>query len=648
MPSVSNPSTASNMYSTLGTTLPEKYQHRRLESPSTIRLLKILPDLVNDRIACTLQHVDTDEFPETTYSALSYCFGDPTHTRTVYLGDAGDDPALPVRLHELGLHENLWGFLDQMHHQMKQTGEAAFFLWTDFLCLDQLNEEELSEQVSRMGKIYSSATRTISWLGRPQRPSSAGTPSSGTATGTGSVDLKEAQMDWIAKWVADKQELIDRYDLRSLTWLDNDTSGLAKLGISNVSSFRPLVGRAFISMANILGLPYWTRVWIVQEVALAKRVDLMFGSKIVDSAQFVLLYKAYSCYHLRTASEYHMRLFCIKPAIQARERLTTGKMPLWEILRWGSRCKSSRIVDKVYGLIGLLKYTAVGEAQLISHLEADYGKDPSQVYWDIAFGCFLCSSLEETGSLDEHYLPGLDPYACRWESFRWDDFTTCSVSLEFLRRSLSCPSSLETLQAFAESARPPQQLMTSVALRLATACRAMGRFRNSYQWQQGFQGPEPRPAWRKLCPSQISLETYLLGNEDDGLGVPERVQAAIIGVSMEANYFGPGRWVCLADEDVESWPSSAQKYNSTMRFESLRGAAPQCCLHQPGQNRDPGTTQQECIGSRLFLSLPEIGCVLKYEVEWLEPDPEWKRCVYGVLSGVLCIAFDRHEEPDHH
>lgn len=643
-------------------TLAEGYQYRRLESPSTIRLLKILPDLINGEIACTLQHVNTDEFPDTPYTTLSYCWGDKTPTNTIYLGDAGDDPVVPVRLHKQGLHKNLWEFLDQMYHQMKQTGEPPFFLWTDFLCLDQQNKGERSEQVSRMDEIYSSGMRTISWLGRPQHPSSMGTPSSGAGTGTGTVDLTEAQMDWIREWVAKKQKLIDVYALSSLPWHDLNNFWLASYKPDKPRYYRDFVDKAFISLANILSLPYWTRVWVVQEVALAKRVDLMFGSKTLDFAQFVLLYKGVSCYHLCTAREFPK---VQKPAIQARERLAAGNMPLWEILHWGGSCESSRIVDKVYGLIGLLKYAADGEAQLISHLEADYEKDPSQVYWDVAFGCFLCSPLEgiQVSDIRKVGLDLDDRYARRWGYFRMlryhkVEIRSCSLYLALLRESLSCRSDLETLQTFAGNTRPPwtrQQFMGSVAIRLATACRAMGRFCESRQW---LLGPEPGPAWFSLwgSPWQILLETYLQVNENDGLGVPERAQAVIIGVLMEAdkrlaNDFGPGRWVCLADGDAESWPGSAQKYRSTMRFESMEGAAPQCCLHQPGRNRDPSTTQQECIGSRLFLSLPEINCVLKYEVEVIESHPGWKRRARGATSGptgVLCIAFDRHEEPDHH
>ncbi|KAJ4414980.1 hypothetical protein N0V82_007629 [Gnomoniopsis sp. IMI 355080] len=637
------------------------YQYNALKSQSTIRLLKVHPDLFNDEIACTLQHVDKDKLQEKPYSALSYYWGDPKHTRTIFLGHAGDNPALPVTLHEQGLHENLWEFLDQMRCQMKQTGVEPSFLWTDFLCLNQKDKGEVSEQVSRMDEIYSSARRTISWLGRPQRSTSLGTPSGAIGTGTVSGELTELQMDWIPEWVADdrKQALIKKYNLSSSTWHDIKTRRLGRLDPEEPQSYRYFAGKAFISLINILSLPYWKRIWIVQEVALAKRVDLMFGSKTVDYDQFVLVYKGYF-FHLLCTARHDIVISLIskpailraysymKPAIEARERLAGGKMPLWELLQWARNLESLKILDHVYGFLGLFKTLADGETQRIMNLKVDYEREVSNVYWDIAFGCVFLPLDDRLGFFNDLVIE-LDPYSRKWENLKIVSHhrhkaRSISLSLRLLRESLSCSSDLGTLQTFLESARPPpttQQLMASIAVRLATACRAVGHL---CETEQRFLGPGPRPIWiglRVHVPLwQILIETYLQVDKNGGLRGPDNRQAATIGVLMEAdkrltNEFELGRWVCLADRDAKACLGSIQKDRFTMRFKCPDGTAPQCSRPQCGLNLDSSMTQQECNSSQLILHLPEIDSVLKYEVEELR-----ERGRRAVRAGVISIAFD--------
>lgn len=87
---------------------PSPYRYRALQIPSTIRLLKILPELKDGEIACTLEHFQDDAVPP--YHTLSYVWGDPKKTRQIRIKDAEAES-----WHKHGLHESLWEFLDQMH-----------------------------------------------------------------------------------------------------------------------------------------------------------------------------------------------------------------------------------------------------------------------------------------------------------------------------------------------------------------------------------------------------------------------------------------------------------------------------------------------------------------------------------------------------
>ncbi|KAK4555892.1 hypothetical protein LTR86_007112 [Recurvomyces mirabilis] len=90
-----------------------------------------------------------DVHTETSYEAVSYTWGDATHRAPMYLdGVPIDAPGSAVNaLRGLRLHN------------------STRVIWIDALCIDQGNAEERASQVLLMAKIYSSATRTLIWLG---------------------------------------------------------------------------------------------------------------------------------------------------------------------------------------------------------------------------------------------------------------------------------------------------------------------------------------------------------------------------------------------------------------------------------------------------------------------------------------------------
>ncbi|PMD38757.1 hypothetical protein L207DRAFT_634758 [Hyaloscypha variabilis F] len=135
--------------------MSKSYQYQSLATPSTIRLIKILPDQVMGDIVCIIHHFDQAITPNLNYCAVSYRWGDPEPTQTIRLGDAAGNT------HSHPLHENLWQLL---HHLWQQKMFDRLY-WTDSLCLHQKDTQEISEQVPRMGEIYSTAEEVLVWLG---------------------------------------------------------------------------------------------------------------------------------------------------------------------------------------------------------------------------------------------------------------------------------------------------------------------------------------------------------------------------------------------------------------------------------------------------------------------------------------------------
>ncbi|KAF2684980.1 hypothetical protein K458DRAFT_302064 [Lentithecium fluviatile CBS 122367] len=128
--------------------------YKPLRIRHAIRLIKMLPDRVDNRVVCILHHFDQAEAPP--YHALSYLWGDSTPVESIYLGDDPDHTYLSP------LHENILVFLGCMWEQRMYDK----FFWTDCLCLNQKDNEEKAQQVPHMGDLYANANDVLIWLGR--------------------------------------------------------------------------------------------------------------------------------------------------------------------------------------------------------------------------------------------------------------------------------------------------------------------------------------------------------------------------------------------------------------------------------------------------------------------------------------------------
>ena len=87
------------------------------------------------------------------YEAVSYTWGPPTFTCTLYLptGVLRITPSLSQALRHF------------------RSEERAVCLWADAICINQRKVEERNEQVSIMATIYAGASQVLVWLGEASR-----------------------------------------------------------------------------------------------------------------------------------------------------------------------------------------------------------------------------------------------------------------------------------------------------------------------------------------------------------------------------------------------------------------------------------------------------------------------------------------------
>jgi len=130
---------------------------------------------------------------------------------------------IQINGHAFGITENVRDLLLGLTSR-----ERHHLLWIDAICIDQASNVEKVSQVRKMGQIYKQARKVPVWLAPPFHSATAKAP-------------------------VECLLLNDMFGKPSISWL-----------------------------GDLLSHRYWTRAWIVQEVALGRRVEVHYKGNIVE------------------------------------------------------------------------------------------------------------------------------------------------------------------------------------------------------------------------------------------------------------------------------------------------------------------------------------------------------------------------------
>jgi Heterokaryon incompatibility protein (HET) len=178
-----------------------------LPSPSSIRLLRLLPGADETEIRCRISnHYLVPGRPFEEYEALSYVWGATNTTQRILIevGDEEPGDGLDEELVYLEVTVNLHAALLHLRRP-----NSHRLLWVDAICINQKDLAEREQQVQIMGRIYSMAKTVVVWLGEEPDESSSdltnvgasrqddlGVPHQGTDEGWEELC---AQQDWDGK-----------------------------------------------------------------------------------------------------------------------------------------------------------------------------------------------------------------------------------------------------------------------------------------------------------------------------------------------------------------------------------------------------------------------------------------------------------------
>ena len=307
-------------------TVQTTFKYRPLDSASKqIRVLKLRFESEVEDIECHLEHVSLKDNPE--FTALSYVWGDVTDTRTILLHHV----PFPVT-------KNLHAALRSIRSNTPDTR-----LWVDALCINQQDLAERSCQIPLMQLIYGQAKRTIVWFGPGN-------------------ELSKRAVQLIT-------EMINTFDVRNNPWFNGKIkSAFAEEHSASIHPLTHLVDRleAWEAVGYLVNLPWWTRVWVAQEIEFSKDPILLWGENAlrwIDCQQAMIMI---SIWQNMIAQDERFQ------EVRDRIQLSQGQMKTAALLRlcqpylkkkidrellflmdsfWPNEATDPR--DKVYALLGL-------------------------------------------------------------------------------------------------------------------------------------------------------------------------------------------------------------------------------------------------------------------------------------------------------
>jgi len=218
----------------------------RLKSKSSQPVRRSPRSFPNVAVFGELEHISRDD--QISYTALSYTWGDAADLRPIGVG-----PAI--------LYVS-WNLEQALLHLQHETDDLL--LWADQVCINQQNDEEKTEHVQQMDTIFCDAEHVIAWLG---------------SVGKGS----DLVMDLLSVIGSD----VDEEKGWEVNELDDESfqSIIHKSFVNFIPAFANSKTIEMISTAfhQFCKRPYWRRLWIIQEFAVASKLDIMCGNLSIPS-----------------------------------------------------------------------------------------------------------------------------------------------------------------------------------------------------------------------------------------------------------------------------------------------------------------------------------------------------------------------------
>lgn len=309
-----------------------------------IRCLTLAAGSHEEPLRCLLTIASLNN--DANYNALSYVWGEPATT---------PHPTILLDGHPFTVTPNLHSAL---RHIRPLFGIESIRLWVDAICIDQQNVVERNQQVAMMRDIYVSATQVTIWLGEDDENSDAAFDA---------MPLVVDKQSWFWHSIKEEREEERRCILKHC-------------------------GDFFFTMVS--NRPWCSRVWILQELAVAKSDPLVVcGQKSAPWSHFVAAWQAIAKnksfgllslqeeYEAPGGTSHFLAQTKLDVLDHLRESTQATGASLSKLLLISRTSAATDPRDRIYGLLGLLDQDALDLNQSFM-VSVDYHKSCAEVCRD--------------------------------------------------------------------------------------------------------------------------------------------------------------------------------------------------------------------------------------------------------------------------
>ncbi|KAF2430608.1 hypothetical protein EJ08DRAFT_679140 [Tothia fuscella] len=339
----------------------EPYQYSDLLS--SYRILELLTGKPTEPIRCFLHTVHWPNCPK--FEAVSYAWGDP-NTKT------------PIHCHgkRLDITTNLHSALLRLRYEYQSR-----FLWADAICTNQSNNQERGTQVAQMRKIYEAAV--LVWVG------SDGEVPQAKVASVAVTKISDAICEKLGISMSDLSKYSDMYN--DFVFKNRDRLPRPEdITLGDEATWESLVW--------LYSQPYYTRVWVVQEINSNPLRIVYCGAERMDWDRLQLV-AGYIIAESAWSKKYGFsKAYCWWGGRMTASGFSRAENWL-QMMYLASNFDCSDLRDQIFGLSGLIKSTEGANL-----LRPDYSKTTREVYRDSVEAAFL--DFQNTDILN--YTPGTE------------------------------------------------------------------------------------------------------------------------------------------------------------------------------------------------------------------------------------------------
>ena len=361
-----------------------QFLYHELSHPDEIRLLRLLPGQHGDELRGEFFQVRLKNKPE--YEAISYTWvdqkGDATRSSRIHLfPNRVEDYSIPIT-------KNCEAALRRF-----RLSNISRDLWIDSVCINQEHSEERSAQVKIMASIYGSAVRVLIFLGEPDNVEDA--------------MLTRSLFGFMKKSCCNHSLMKCHNPSRGGRAMAS-SHGMSKSEKKMCTTVETILRETSIEtskmrqLQKLFSLRWFSRIWTLQEVVMAKKVQVFYGEYSIDWGYFSLK-PLYVTTISSPSTSYSPDE--IPPVLRLGKQLALRSTDLCDLILATIQCGATDPRDKVFALRGMQR------RQDCENMMPDYNQPVHQVFQQTSEICLQNAQNLGILSLVQTPMPMLPSWA---------------------------------------------------------------------------------------------------------------------------------------------------------------------------------------------------------------------------------------------